>query len=190
MAGTAPRVPIYSASRAVPKAFAGKGAQDGVQEPILQFDLTKAFWVQNMVSNFCYFRWRDMYPVVRKKIDEIQKDFRQKINIVDQRALQIYQEKGEEEAIKYLTLFSVNVGNKLHDIWFQFYGELFVTYRDFYNIVPKTDAPGCGCEAIEPGLSPETQQRIIRETKDHYKVKGDAKDHPDTLASSQRAKVF
>lgn len=175
---TAPRFPIYSSSTAVPSAFEGKGAQDGVTEPILSFDLTKAFWVQNMVSNLCYSRWRDIYPVLRRRIDELQDQFTRQVSIADQRAMQLYKDKGPKSAVKYLTLVSVNAGNKLHSMWMQFYGELFVTYRDFYTIKPKPDDPGCGCDAVEPGLSPETQRRIIQETGDHYKVQYDGRDHP------------
>uniref|UniRef100_A0A7S3LFR9 Dipeptidase n=1 Tax=Amphora coffeiformis TaxID=265554 RepID=A0A7S3LFR9_9STRA len=181
---TAPRVPFYSSSTAVSPAFAGKGAQDGVTEPILQFDLTKAFWVQNMVSNLCYSRWRDIYPVLRRKIDDLQDQFAHQIAISDQRALQLYNDKGVEAAVKYLTLVSVNAGNKLHSAWMEFYGQLFVTYRDFYTIVPKPEEPSCGCDAIEPGLSPETQRRIVQETADHYKVQDDSKDHPDLLRTT------
>jgi len=93
--------------------------------------------------------------------------------------MQLYHDKGVDAAVKYVTLVSVNAGNKLHSTWMQFYGELFVTYRDFYTIVPNPEAPGCGCDAIEPGLSPETQRRIVQETGDHYKVRDDGKDHPD-----------
>ena len=181
---TAPRVPVYSSSTAVSKAFAGLGAQDGVVEPILQFDVTKAFWVQNMVSNLCYSRWRDIYPVLRQKIDQVHDDFVGKVALIDQRAAQLLQDKGQKDAVHYLTLMSVNFGNKLHQTWWDFYGTLFAQFRDFYTIVPKPEDPACGCDAIEPGLSPETQQRIIQETKDHYKVQDNGDDHPDLLLRS------
>lgn len=68
---TSPRIPVYGSNRQVAEPYAGKGTQDGVVAPLLQFDTNKAFWVQNMVSNFCYFRWQDAYPVVREKIDTV-----------------------------------------------------------------------------------------------------------------------
>ena len=61
-----------------------------------------------------------------------------------------------ENAFRFLTLVSVHSGSMLHCNWMDFYGELFATYRDFYNIVLKPEDPGCGCDTIEPGLSPET----------------------------------
>ena len=69
-----------------------------------------------------------------------------------------------------ITSFSENVGNELHQVWMDFYGELFVRFRDFYTIVKKKDEPVCGCEAKEPGLSNATKERIVRETGDHYRV--------------------
>ena len=68
---TSPRIPVYGSNRQVAEPYAGKGTQDGVPAPLLQFTTDKAFWVQNMVSNFCYFRWQDAYPVVREKIDTV-----------------------------------------------------------------------------------------------------------------------
>jgi hypothetical protein len=68
-------------------------------------------------------------------------------------------------------------------MWFEFYGELFVTFRDFYTILAKENSPGCGCQAIEPGLSSETKARVVKETGNHYKVMGGSEDHPDLKAS-------
>lgn len=187
---TSPRVPVYAASTAVAPPYAGKGAQDGVMEPVLKFDLTKQFWVENMVSNLAYFRWRDIYPVLRRKIDQIHDDFARQVSLVDQRAKDLMETKGVDAAVRYLTLVSVNAGNKLHSTWMDFYGELFVTYRDYYTILPKPENPGCGCDPIEPGLSPETQRRIIEETKDHYKVQDDSNHHPDSKVATQPMSIL
>jgi len=178
---TAPRVPVYSSSKTISHAYGGHGAQDGVLTPLLKFDLTKAFWVQNMVSNFAYYRYNDVYPVLRRKIDAIERDFVEKVSIADQRAMSLYREKGVDNAVNYVTLFSVNAGNKLHQAWMDFYGELFVRFRDYYTIVPKKGEPVCGCEAKEPGLSDVMKQRIVHETGEHYKVVDDAGGRPDVI---------
>jgi dipeptidase len=167
---TSPRVPVYSSSTTLSKAYYGKGSQDGVITPLLQFDQSKAFWVQNMVSNFAYFRWNEVYPVLRQKIDDLHTDLVSKLALADQRALQAYQEGGTEKAVAHVSLFSRNVGDAVHKRWMEVFGELFVRFRDFYNIVPKQDEPVCGCEALEPGLSEETKKRIVEETGERYKV--------------------
>lgn len=134
--------------------------------------------VQNMVSNLAYSRWTDIYPELRAKIDELHNQFTQQVSIVDQRAVQLLQKESVDAAIKYVTFASVNAGNKLHQAWLEFYGQLFAKYRDFYTIVPNKNKPGCGCDAIEPGLSEDTKRRIIGETGSQYEVEGDG-DHPD-----------
>ena len=100
---TSPRVPIYGSSTRLSKAYAGKGSQDGVPSAILDFDFDKAFWVQNMVSNFCYYRWSDAYPFVRARIDVIQAEFLEEVQLVDAHALQLYKDKGSRAAVEYVT---------------------------------------------------------------------------------------
>jgi dipeptidase len=166
---TSPRVPIYGSSRRISKAYFGVGAQDGVMEPLLEFDLTRAFWVQNMVSNFVYPRWADIYPVLRNKIDTIQEAFIEVVANVDKKALEIYHEKGVQESIEHVTKHGVEAGDKMHDIWLKFYGELFVRFRDFFEIVPNENNPDCGCEVKPNGISEPWKKRIVDETGGHYK---------------------
>jgi len=182
---TSPRVPVYGSSRSISSAYSGKGAQDGVTTPLLKLDLTKAFWVQNMVSNLAYFRYRDIYPVLRAKIDSVQDEMTAKVFISDKRALDLYQKEGAEKAVDYATLVSINAGNALHSAWMNFYGELFVRFRDFYSIVPKEDEPVCGCEAREPGLSDVMKRRIIQETGQHYEVGSDAQEQAKATLSGE-----
>ena len=166
---TAPRVPIYGSSRQISDAYYGKGAQDGVKEPLLTFDITKAFWVQNMVSNFAYSRWSDIYPIVRAKIDGIRDAFIDAVAQADSEALEIYKTQGIQESIDYVTNFGVAAADQLHSDWFQFYGELFVRFRDFFEIVP-SDSTKSGCSVKESGMSDEWKKRIVQETGDHYSI--------------------
>lgn len=175
---TSPRVPVYGSSTRISPAYAGMGPQDGVVSPLLKLDLTKAFWVQNMVSNLAYYRWKDIYPILRQKIDQLQSELAQKVAIADERAMTAYDEDGVDAAVSYVTSFSYDVGNTVHQLWMDFYGELFVQFRDFYTIVPKEGDALCGCEAKEPGLSEIAKKRIVEETGDHYKVVKDDKAVP------------
>lgn len=183
---TSPRVPVYGSSTRVSPAYAGIGPQDGVISPLLKLDLTKAFWVQNMVSNFAYYRWKDVYPVLRQKIDDLQADLVQKVAIVDEQAMKAYDEDSVEAAVEYVTLFGWNTGNTVHNLWMEFYGELFVRFRDFYNIVAKEGDPLCGCEAKETGLSEAMKKRIVDETGDHYRVVIDENAVPTLRGESGR----
>lgn len=93
----APRTPVYASSTRLSPAYFGKGPQDGVVSPIMTFDPTKAFWVQNQVSNFVYFRYADAYPVLQDKLDVLQKDLMAKVAIVDERALKAYHRAGAQK---------------------------------------------------------------------------------------------
>jgi dipeptidase len=167
---TSPRVPVYSSSKTIAEPYAGKGTQDGVPGPMLKWDMNKAFWVQNMVSNFCYGRWTDAYPMVRKKIDGIHAEFMEQLKIVDDTAVKLYHNQSADAAVEYVTQYSVLAGRKLHQQWIDFYGELFVRFRDFSTIVPKEGDTRCGCEVQEPGLSEVTKRRIVMETGSHYEI--------------------
>ena len=167
---TSPRVPVFGSNRKIAEPYSGKGTQDGVPSPLLAFDMGKAFWVQNMVSNFCYYRWQDAYPVVRNRIDKIQETLLRHVINLDDQALQLYKEKGAEEAVELVTQFSVNTASIIHKEWLDFYGELFVRFRDFHIITADPGEPSCGCNAQEPGLSDAVKKRIIDETGSHYEV--------------------
>jgi dipeptidase len=167
---TSPRVPVFGSNRRVSDHYAGKGTQDGVPAPVLQFDMNKAFWVQNMVSNFCYYRWQDAYPVVRERIDKIQQTLILHVNNLDDQVLRLYKEKGPDAAVELATQFSVDTGNKIHKEWLNFYGELFVRFRDFHIITAEPGEASCGCDAKEAGLSEAVKKRIVDETGSHYEV--------------------
>ena len=186
---TSPRFPVYGSSRQLSQAYYGKGPQDGVKSPILDFDLTKAFWVQNMVSNFAYFRWSDVYPIVRSKIEIVQAEFMDDVVSCDRGALALYKNKGPAAAVAFVSDFGVNAGDSLHAEWLKFYGKLFVRFRDFYEIVPNEDKPDCGCEVKETGMTDEWKQRIVHETGNHYHVA----DHKNGLRNEnvvERAVIY
>jgi len=176
---TAPRVPVYASSRRVSEAYYGSGPQDGSMQPLLEFNLKKAFWVQNMVSNLAYTRWSDMYPIVRSKIEAIHDAFIKSVIKVDKEAIYIYETKGVQESIEFVTKYSTRAGDSLHSDWFKFYGELFVRFRDFFDIVPDHNDPGCGCEVRENGMAEPWTKRIVDETGDHYKIGGSTQDPGD-----------
>jgi len=194
---TSPRVPVYACSTTVADPYSGKGTQDGVPAPMMKLDLTKAFWVQNMVSNLAYSRWKDAYPIVRKRIDDIYFDHAKKVKLTDISAEAIYNTVSPEEAVKFATQVSVKMAESLHHRWMEFYGELFVRFRDFSTIVEDKENTRCGCDVKQPGISDEVKRRIVMETGDHYEVKEDSSEGPTTArlrspdfgASSARVKA-
>lgn len=167
---TSPRVPVYGSSTQVAAPYAGKGTQDGVPGPILRLDMGKAFWVQNMVSNLAYSRWREAYPFVRQKIDSMQADFQAQVEMADKKALELYYNESPAAAVAFVTQFSVDSGQQLHQQWLDFYGDVFVRFRDFSTIVADGKNTRCGCEVQQPGLTDKNKQRIVMETGAHYEI--------------------
>lgn len=167
--GTAPRYPVYGSSRAVSDAFFGVGPQDGVPSPILDFDLSKAFWVSNMVSNFAYSNWRKVAPVLVDMIKKIENEYLKEITEIDDRALELYNNNDRSGAIDFVTEYSVKAGDKLHNIWVNFYGQLFVRFRDGYELQENKDELACGCTISQSGYSNNWYKRIVEEDGDHYK---------------------
>jgi hypothetical protein len=105
-----------------------------------------------MVSNFAYWRWDDAYPIVRAKIDAIHSRFQTQVEEMDKTALAVYRGTSATAAVQLVTNFSVLAGETLHEEWLEFYGDLFVRFRDFATIVPDAGNTRCGCNVQEKGL--------------------------------------
>jgi hypothetical protein len=182
---TSPRYPVYGCSTSVSDAYSGKGTQDGVPAPLLKFDLGKAFWIQNMVSNLVYTRWSDAYPLVREKIGVIQKSFQDELHYLDEQLLAHYQRGNLDEMIRLATDFSVQAGDRLHKEWMMFYGDLFARLRDFYVVEKDSLDPVCNCQVKERELPDVWKRRIVKETGDKYKYQDDGS-VPDLSAQRLR----
>eukprot|EP00934_Nitzschia_sp_Nitz4_P004232 Nitzschia sp. Nitz4//scaffold9_size221794//2765//4634//NITZ4_001310-RA/size221794-processed-gene-0.299-mRNA-1//-1//CDS//3329560893//4222//frame0 len=182
---TAPRVPVYASSTRVADPYAGKGTQDGAPAPMMKLDMTKAFWVQNMVSNLVYWRWKDAYPILRERLDDLHQGYLKLVKDTDKKALDVSKEMGRDAAIEYVTNMSVKTGEELLTTWLSLYGELFVRFRDFSTIVADKENERCGCKVLEPGLGDALKERIVRETGTHYEVGDDRPEGPTTEAKSR-----
>ena len=123
-----------------------------------------------MVSNLAYSRWDDAYPIVRQKIDDIIAKFQSQVEEVDNTALAVYRGTSATAAVQLVTNFSVLAGETLHEEWLDFYGDLFVRFRDFSTIVPDADNTRCGCDVQQPGLTDKNKRRIVGETGSHYEI--------------------
>ena len=168
---TTVRFPIYGAARKLPASFAGKGPQDGVVQPMMNFDLKKAFYVFNLASNWAYQRWSDVYPVMHKKIIEIESELISKAKTMDANAMLAFSES-QEKGLEMISEFGVKVGDELTERWMGFFGEPFVRFRDGYDITQNLEDSACGCDVGGNGYSKNTYERIVAETGDHYENVG------------------
>jgi len=167
---TSPRFPVYSSSTKLSSAYYGRGKQDGVFPPLMTLDMTKAFWVQNMVSNFVYFRYKDAYPMLKEELDRVHKKFINELRMVDEDALRIYENGSIDDAIRKVTDYGIQAGDEMHSHWLQFYGVLFAKFRDFVIMKPDDKNPNGGCVTYEVGYDDKWKERIVFESGDHFRL--------------------
>jgi hypothetical protein len=165
---TTVRFPIYGSANKVPLSFAGKGAQDGITTPMMSFDTTKAFVVFNLVANFCYYNWNLVYSEVQSKIVNLESEFSTLVTEVDAKALELFNNGDVSDAIDYVTDFSENLGNKLVSDWYQFFGELFLKYKDGYIMNKSTENKQCGCQSSSANYPQRWYDAIASSTGNHY----------------------
>jgi dipeptidase len=176
-AGTTVRFPIYGSATRVPKGFAGKGAQDGVVPPMMEFSIDSAFYVFNLVANWAYQRWDLIWPEVSQAINSKETQYIGEIAEIDKKMVTMLQSVGSREdekqakmneVIEYTTSYSVETGNALVADWFKFFGKLFVKYRDGYVVSPNAAAENCGCSAVSASYPQSWFDRIVKDTGSHY----------------------
>ncbi|GMI03257.1 hypothetical protein TrVE_jg4094 [Triparma verrucosa] len=171
---TTVRVPFYASSTELPLSFVGKGPQDGVVPPMMTFDTNSAFYVTNLVSNWAYSRWSDIYPVVLARIEKYEASFIAQLHEVDQKVLALFNNGQEVEAVNVMNTFAQKLGNGFTEQWFGFFGELFVRFRDGYDITANSEDPECGCTVGGQGYNDATYKRIAEETGEQYKEPSDS----------------
>ncbi len=160
-------VPMYSSMTKIPKPFAvGNGS-------IMEFSETSAFWAFNQVSNFAYTRYSAMIPEIQKVQDKLELGFIEEVKGIDKAAEEIYK-TNPEQAVKFLTDYSIVQANKTLKYWKKLYAHLFTKFMDGnikearplpegqYYTPPKVEQPGYG---------DEWYKFIIQETGEKFKVK-------------------
>ncbi len=153
--------PMYCGITKVPEAYAvGNGS-------IMEFSDDAAFWVFNQVSNFAYTRYSYMIPEIRLKQIKLENFYISQIPEIDKKALKL-NNNDKEQAVQYLTDFSVNTGNSTVEEWKRLYAYLFTKYVDG-NVKEKVEGRQ-NPKLEQPGYSDEWYRILIRETGDKFKL--------------------
>lgn len=179
---TTVRFPMFSSATSVPASFAGQGPQDGVTPPMMKFNMQHAFYVFNLVSNWAYSRWNVMYPDVYSAITAKEEKYIKEVAEIDKQALAIYQSAGAGAAVEFLTRYSVAAGDELVKNWSNFFGEMFVKYRDGYVVTADAADPACGCSVGTVSYPQKWYDRIAESTGTHY-------EEPDTFKAQAHKTV-
>ncbi len=148
--------PMYCSITEIPSSFkVGNGG-------LYDFSWNSAFWVFNFVSNFTYLRYNMMIEDVREVQRNLELGFLLEQKAIENVALELYNED-PEEAIAYLTDYSVKQGDYTVQRWRKLGEQLLVKYIDG-NV--KVDG-----ELTQPGYSEEWYEKVVNETGDHFQMK-------------------
>ncbi|MDD3877441.1 MAG: C69 family dipeptidase [Bacteroidales bacterium] len=166
-AATTLYVPMYCGITDVPRSFKqGNGS-------LMVFSMESAFWIFNMVSNWAYTRYRDMYPDIQKVQEEMYALYAADIERNDREIADLFN-SNREEAINKITDYSVNAGALAHQRWVALYGFLFSKYLDGYIKTPAEVPEGYKFHVPNyewPGYGEEWYRRIVNETGDQFRQK-------------------
>ena len=172
-AATSVYTPMYCGIKSVPENFAvGNGN-------MLTYSPTSAFWIFNFVSNFCYLRYDIMVQDVKKLQHELENKYILNKPTIDKVAAELYL-TDKEQARNFITDYSVSMGNHTFDKWKQLGEFLLVKYIDG-NIKREQDGifqdngitNTIPAYPDQPGYPEWWYEKIVEETGDHFKVKGE-----------------
>jgi len=160
--------PMYCGIKSVPKAYAeGNGS-------MLEFTWESAFWVFNWVANFTYSRYNYMVTDVRKMQQELENNYLSNLGIIDEQARILY-ESDKEQAITFLTDYSVKMGEYTVKKWTELGQYLMVKYIDG-NIKKEKDGKfqengyGIPVSPDQPGYPEKYLRKIAEDTGSKLKV--------------------
>lgn len=66
------KVPIYGSNTYAPHTWAMPENDTTINGNVLKFNFNHAFWVYNMVANYAYSRWSEVYPEIAEKLIKVE----------------------------------------------------------------------------------------------------------------------
>jgi dipeptidase len=154
--------PIYCGILAVPDCFkVGNG-------DMLTYSPTSAFWLFNMVANFCYSRY-DLMSVDAKKVQkQLESKYLSEVGTIDETAKKL-NENDVWKAREYLTDYSLKSAQNTFDNWKSLSEYLLVKYIDG-NIKKEKDGKFATTRydypemPLQPGYSDKWKKSVIQDT--------------------------
>jgi dipeptidase len=170
--------PVYCSVTSVPEAYAeGRG-------DMLTYCDDCAFWVFNKVSNFAYLRYDLMIQDIKKVQNELETRFISQTDIVDKTALELINNGNKDEAISFLTDYTVNTGNYVVARWEKLFQFLLMKFMD--GNVKQEDGKGglkynkynyCPAHVDNPDYPDWWKKNLIEETGDKLLYKSEGGGH-------------
>jgi dipeptidase len=154
--------PIYCGITDVPQCFkVGNG-------DMLTYSPTSAFWLFNMVANFCYSRYDVMSADALKVQKQLESGYIAETARIDDAAITLFNQD-EKQARKYLTDYSIKSSQNTFDKWKDLSEYLLVKYIDGNikrekNGKFERNAWGNPVMPLQPGYSEAWKKAVIQET--------------------------
>lgn len=158
-------VPLYCSITKMPLCFSQEVAD------AFTYSNDCAYWVCNMVSNFVYPRYSQLFPEVETARDNLDKHFETQQLAVEKEVATMNTEK----AVAFLTGYSNDAAWQMLSTWHSLFERLVVKYNDM-TIKPEKDGeylrtPGNEhVPVVRPGYPASYQKLIIKETQNKYLV--------------------
>jgi dipeptidase len=156
--------PIYCGITQIPECFkVGNG-------DMLTYSPTSAFWLFNMVANFCYSRYDLMSADAQKVQKQLETKYIANTDSVDAEALKL-SDKDMNSAREYLTKYSGEMAQNTFNKWKTLSEYLLVKYIDG-NIKKEKDGKfernkwGNPVMPLQPGYSEAWKKSVVEETGD------------------------
>ncbi|MDD3741284.1 MAG: C69 family dipeptidase [Bacteroidales bacterium] len=161
-------VPMYASITKIPHPYRqGNGS-------MMNFTMESAFWIFNLVSNYAYTRYCDMYPEIAKVQLNLHNEFIEGIKANDAKYTEMAK-TSPEKVIEDLNKYSDFAANKTHKTWTELYAHLFTKYMDG-NVKTAVDVPEgylYHAPAVsQPPMKEDWYRRIASETGDKLKLIG------------------
>jgi len=154
--------PMYCGITEIPECFkVGNG-------DMLTYSPTSAFWLFNMVANFCYMRYDLMGNDAVNVQKKLESAYLAEILKVDDEAVKLFA-TDEKQARDYLTKYSVKTARNTFTEWKSLSEYLLIKYMDG-NIKLEKDGKflrtpsGVAEYPLQPGYNDAWEKSVIRET--------------------------
>jgi dipeptidase len=151
-------IPIYGSNIQVSTHFEEKNGD------LYTYSSTSAFWAFNLVSNFAYSRYNEMIVDIIEKQSELESKFLQTQREIEQKALQMEKSKSTNDAIKFLTDYSIQQSDLTFNSWVMLSQDLLVKFMDG-NVKTKDK------KVIHPPYPEWWYKQIINNTGDKFKMR-------------------
>jgi len=152
-------MPLYCSMTKPPKSFVGGS--------IAEFDLSKGFWVFDIVANLAYTKYSYIIKDIQEEQSRLENKFFAFQPSIEKVALELYS-KDKNLAVEFLTDYSYSQAEMTVETWRDLWKKLVVKYNDGYINDVKVNH---GRSPKGVGYGDEYYKKAIEDKPDYYDAK-------------------